>query len=145
VYAQGAEFRNRWGPERAARAMPVHSWLAAGAALSAGTDYPAAEAEPLLGVWGLITRRTRRAGVLGPEEAVEPYTACWLATAAGAALSGEEGRRGTLQPGRLADLVAFPADPVAGPVDALPTLRPAFTIVGGRVVYDPQARLGRPG
>ena len=64
-----------------------------------------------------------------------------LYTAASAQLSGDGGRRGTLQPGRLADLVAFRSDPITGPLDDLPTLRPAFTIVGGRVMHDPEGLL----
>lgn len=44
--------------------------------------------------------------------------------------------------GRLADLVAFRADPTTCPVDDIPSLRPTFTIVGGRAVYDPETVLG---
>lgn len=62
-----------------------------------------------------------------------------LYTAAGARLNGESHRRGTLQPGRLADLVAFRSDPITCPIDDLPSLRPVFTLVGGRAVYDPEA------
>ncbi len=73
---------------------------------------------------------------------VDQYTALWLYTAAGARFGGESHLRGTLQPHRLADLVAFPKDPVKCPVDDLLPLRPAFTVVGGRAVYDPERRLG---
>ena len=65
-----------------------------------------------------------------------------LYTAAGAQLIGESDRRGTLQAGRLADLVAFRADPITCPVDNIPSLPPTFTIVGGRAVYDPETVLG---
>ena len=89
----------------------------------------------------MVTRGTQKAGIQGPEYAIDQYTAVRLYTAAGAELSGESQRRGTLQPRRLADLVAYRADPITCPVDDLPHLQPVFTVVGGRAVYDPDGVL----
>ncbi len=91
-----------------------------------------------------MTRGTLKVGIQGPEYAIDQYTAVQLYTAAGAQLSGEGHRRGTLEPHKLADLVAFSSNPITCPIDDLPSLRPAFTIVGGRAVYDPEALLGEP-
>jgi predicted amidohydrolase YtcJ len=142
LYALGAEFLTRWGEERLRQAVPIRAWLEEGAHISAGTDYPASSYDPILGLWGMVTRGTKKVGVQGPEYAVDRYTAVQLYTAAGAQLIGESDRRGTLQAGHLADLVAFRADPITCPVDAIPSLRPAFTIVGGHAVYDPETMLG---
>jgi predicted amidohydrolase YtcJ len=122
--------------------MPVKSWLAEGGQLSAGSDYPVDSYDPMRSIWGFVTRGTEKVGIQGPEEAIDQYTAVELYTVNGAQLDGESDRRGTLQPGRLADLVAFRADPVTCPVDDLPSLRPAFTVVGGRAVFDPEELLG---
>jgi predicted amidohydrolase YtcJ len=59
-----------------------------------------------------------------------------------ARLNPDQDRLGSLVPGKLADIVAYPADPLTADVDDLPGLTPAFTIVGGRPVYDPGGRLG---
>jgi predicted amidohydrolase YtcJ len=91
----------------------------------------------------MVTRGTLKAGIQGPEYAIDQYTAVQLYTAAGAQLNGESHRRGTLEPGRLADLVAFWSNPITCPVDDLPELAPVFTMVGGRTVYDPEAILGK--
>jgi predicted amidohydrolase YtcJ len=141
VYAQGAAMLRLWGPERAQAAMPVRAWLDAGAQVSAGADYPAASYDAMRSIWGLVTRGTEGAGTLGADQAIDRYTAVWLYTVAGAVLDGESERRGTLRPGQLADLAAFPADPIMCPIDDLPSVRPAFTMVGGRAVYDPNGRL----
>ena len=93
----------------------------------------------------MVTRGTRKVGVWGPENAIDRYTAIQLYTAAGAHLNGVKNRRGTLQAGRLADLVAYHTDPVTCPVDKLLSLRPAFTVVGGRVVYDAEGMHNQPG
>jgi predicted amidohydrolase YtcJ len=79
--------------------------------------------------------------VQGEEYAVDPYTAFWLYTAAGAQLVGEDDRRGTLQPGRLADLVGFIGNPVVASADELRKFAPVVTIVGGRTTHDPQGML----
>jgi predicted amidohydrolase YtcJ len=138
LYTLGGELLERWGPERTRNVMPVTKWLAEGAQLSAGTDYPAGSYDPILDIWGMVTRGTKQAGVQGPEYAIDQYTAVQLYTGGGARLNGELDRRGTVQPGRLADLVAFRADPITCPVDNLPSLRPFFTMVGGRAVHDPE-------
>jgi predicted amidohydrolase YtcJ len=89
---------------------------------------------------------TLKAGIQGPEYAVDQYnTAVQLYTGAGAQLNSESHRRGTLEPRRLADLMAFRSNPITCPIDDLPSLRPIFTIVGGRAVYDLEAMLGEPG
>ena len=61
-----------------------------------------------------------------------------LYTANSAQFNWEDHRRGTIQPQRLADLVAYRTDPITCPVDQLLSLRPVFTMVGGGVVYDPE-------
>jgi len=99
--------------------------------------------DPLWSILGLVTRGTRDFGIMWPEYVVDQYTAFELYTAAGARLSGESHRRGTLLPNKLANLVAFPADPITCPVHELFSLKPSFTLVGGRVVYDADGRLSQ--
>jgi predicted amidohydrolase YtcJ len=64
-----------------------------------------------------------------------------LYTMTGAELLGEHDRLGTLHPGRLADLAVYRADPITCHIDDVPALRPAFTLIGGRVVHDPEKAL----
>jgi predicted amidohydrolase YtcJ len=142
LYTLGAQMVTLWGAERANAALPVRAWLNEGATLSAGSDYPAGGYDAARALWGLVTRETQRAGVLGPQQAIDQYTALQLYTSAGAQLVGDEGLRGTLQAHQLADLAAFSTDPTKCPVDDLRSLRPVFTLVGGHAVYDPEGRLG---
>ena len=68
-----------------------------------------------------------------------------LYTAASAQLNWESERRGTIQPRRLADLMAYRTDPITCPVDQLLGLRPVFTMVGGRAVYDTESMFSEQG
>ena len=137
LYTLGSVLIDGWGKERTREIMPVRAWLEEGASLSAGTDYPVGSYNPMHSIWGMVTRDTQDVGIQGPEYAIDQYTAIQLYTAAGAELSGESHRRGTLQPRRLADLVAFRTNPITCSIDELRDLRPAFTMVGGHTVYDP--------
>ena len=122
-----------WGKERTADVFPVREWLAEGALLGAGSDYPVGGYDAMSSVCGMITRLTR-AGVLGPGHAVDAPTAVRLYTSDAARLIGEADRLGSLQPGFLADLVAYRGDPMTLPTHELRGLRPVFTVVGGRMV-----------
>ena len=133
-------FSEAGGPKRTSRVMPLRSWLRDGAFVAAGTD-SVSPFDPLLNVWGFATRQTKDAGIQGPEEAIDVKTAFELYTHASAKLFGEPTRLGALEPGMLADLVAYHDDPLHVAVDELPTLKPAFTIVGGVAAYDPERML----
>ena len=137
LYVNGKEILESWGPERAAAVMPVRSWLDEGATVAAGTD-SVRPFDPMLNIWGMVTRGTKDVGVQGPEESIDQYAAIELYTSAGTRLTGEAERRGTLETRRLADFVAYRADPVTAPVDDLPSLAPVITCVGGRAAYDPE-------
>jgi predicted amidohydrolase YtcJ len=141
LYTNGAEILASWGSERASKVMPVRSWLAEGAMIAAGTDQ-VRPFDPMLNVWGIVTRGTKDAGVQGPAEAVDTYTAIELYTAAGNRLTGEANRRGQLKPRQLADFAAYRADPISTPADGLPELKPVLTCVGGLAAYDPEGLLG---
>jgi predicted amidohydrolase YtcJ len=136
LYALAAQSIVFWGPERTRAILPVRDWLQAGARLSAGSDYPIASFAPLPSLWGFVTRQTQRSGVQGGEQAIDVRSALALYTIGGARLDGEDDRRGTLAPGRLADFAAFAVDPLACAADELRTLAPALVVVGGRAQHD---------
>ena len=89
----------------------------------------------------MVTRNTKSAGIQGPEHGIEITTALRLYTAGSAALNGEAHRLGTVTPGKLADLVAYPVDPLTAEPDGLAELTPAWTMLGGQSVHDPDKRL----
>jgi predicted amidohydrolase YtcJ len=146
LWNMGREMIATWGPERTNNVNPLDEWLELGASLAAGTDV-VKPLNPMTNVWGMVTRGTRAAGIQGPEHAIPVEAALELYTMGTARLNGEADRRGSVAPGKLADLVAYDEDPFDVDVDRLHDLEPVFTVVGGRVVHDPQRRLSpaRPG
>lgn len=121
------------GPERVARLFPARGWIDLGAQVGAGSDFPVGQFGAMRSLWGMTTRQTV-IGVKGPEHAITYDEALTLHTTGAARLTGEEHLRGTLTPGRLADLTIWDQDPAQCPGDALRDLNPTHTFVGGRLV-----------
>jgi predicted amidohydrolase YtcJ len=142
LWNMGSEMLETWGPERTRRVNPIDQWLAAGADLAAGTDI-VRPFNPMTNVWGMVTRGTKSAGIQGPEHAISVGSALELYTMGTARLNHEQGRLGSITPGKLADLVGYPLDPLGADPDDLAELTPAFTIAGGRATHDPDKRLAR--
>jgi len=142
LWNMGSEMLLTWGPDRTRRVNPLDQWLAAGASLAAGTDM-ARPFNPMTNVWGMATRGTKSAGIQGPEHAIDVAAALRLYTQGTADMLGEAHRLGSITPGKLADLVAYPLDPLAADPADLASLTPVFTIVGGRPSYDRDKRLTR--
>lgn len=140
LWNMGSEMLVTWGPERTRRVNPLDQWQAVGADLAAGTDV-VRPFNPMINVWGMVTRGTKSAGVQGSEHAISVGAALELYTMGTARLNHEQDRLGSITPGKLADLVGYPADPLAADPDNLPELTPAFTVVGGRATHDPDKRL----
>jgi predicted amidohydrolase YtcJ len=139
LWNMGAEMLQTWGPDRTADVNPLDEWIAEGAQLAVGTDV-ARPINPLLNVWGMVTRGTRNAGIQGPQHAIPRHVAIDLYTQAPARLDRDDQWRGRIAPGYAADLAAYPQDPLEIAIDELPELTPTLTLVAGRAVHDPDQR-----
>jgi predicted amidohydrolase YtcJ len=138
VIDDGRWAENRIGPERARGTYAFRSLLDAGVPLAFGSDWFVAPLEPLLGIYAAVTRRTldgRNPEGWIPEQKITVAEALRAYTYGSAYASFEEHRKGTLEVGKLADLVILPEDPLTIDPERLRTLPIDFTIMGGRVVY----------
>ena len=126
------------GPERAKTTYAFRSVLDAGVPLSFGSDLMVAPPVPLMGIYAAVTRRTLDGAHPGgwvPEEkiTVEEALTAYTATAARAAF--EEDLKGTITPGKLADLVILDRDLTRIPPEEIREARVLRTILGGETVY----------
>jgi len=137
IFTLGSELVENFGAERAGKLLPVRSWIEEGAVVAAGDDYPAGTLNPMGSMWGLVTRKTGGAGVLGADESISRETAIELYTREAARLIGEFNDIGTLEQGKFADFVAFEKDPFEVPIDEFRGMKPVLTVVGGNPVFDP--------
>ncbi len=131
------------GPKRLADAYRWRSFLDAGVPLAFGTDWFVEPLDPRLGLYAAITREFPEGGPAGGFEPQEKLT---LAQALDAYTRGSayaefaERDKGTLAPGKLADLVVFEKDLFRIPPRQILTTPVDLTVVGGRVVFERNGR-----
>lgn len=126
------------GPDRASRGFSWGNLERAGARLVFGSDWPVVTSDVRRGLYCAVTRKTRegrpRDGWL-PEQAVSLESALRHYTIDAAFASFEEAQKGSLAPGKLADLAVLSEDLFQGPPEVILRAKVALTVVGGRVVY----------
>jgi predicted amidohydrolase YtcJ len=91
---------------------------------------------PLVGLYAAVSRKGESGKVYGREEAVSMKEAVTMYTRNGAFLTREEKAKGTLEAGKLADMVVLPADLLSLSPEKLLTMKVDMTIVGGKVLYE---------
>jgi hypothetical protein len=127
------------GPERAARMSPTRSALDRGLRFSVHLDAPVVPMQPMLMVWSTVNRISSGGSVIGEAQRIEPMQALRAVTIDAAWQVFQEHNRGSLEPGKWADLIILSADPlaikdIADPL-AIKDIEVLETIVGGRSIY----------
>jgi len=122
------------GPERAARMSPARSAMDRGLRFTIHTDAPVVPMEPLRLVWAAVNRRSSSGASIGEAERIPPIQALRAVSIDAAYQHFEEGDKGSLEVGKLADLVILDRSPLDDP-EHIDRIRVLETIVGGRTVY----------
>lgn len=133
----------RWAEKRLGHrisyAYPFRSLLEAGARVALGTDWPIEPLDPMLGLYAAVTREATTGGPAGgwcPAEKVTMEQALEAYTLGPAYAEFQETVKGTIQPGRLADMVVLSKDLLTIPPREILQTRADVTLVGGRVVFE---------
>ncbi len=132
----GESFVLSVGQNRASQAMPMRAYLDAGVPLAGSSDSLVSDYNPWAGMYAATTRTTVTGRILGADQRIATREALRSYTIGGAYATGRESTIGSLEPGKLADLVVLDQDPLAIPVDDLRYVDPVATMVGGRWVHD---------
>jgi predicted amidohydrolase YtcJ len=132
----------RIGPVRIKTTYAFRTLLDTEAPLAFGSDWTVAPLDPMLGVYAAVTRRTlddRNPGGWIAEQKITVGEALRAYTYGNAWATFNEQKWGTLAPGRFADVVVLDRDPFGVAPESLGTVKPRYTIVGGKVVYRKQS------
>ncbi|PQO42231.1 amidohydrolase [Blastopirellula marina] len=136
VYYWGDRHRDIFlGPERGARISPLASTVKRGIKFTVHDDTPVTPVDPLQLVWVAANRETTSGKVLGPEQRIPVAEALKAITCDAAWQNFEEESKGTLEAGKLADLVILDQNPLEIEPSKLREIRVLETIVGGKTVF----------
>jgi predicted amidohydrolase YtcJ len=125
-----------YGDERLKHMFAMRDFLDAGIKVPSGSDYTASPPEPMLWLRSEVTRTDAGGHVWGANQRITVEEAIRCGTAHGAYASFEEGIKGTLEPGQLADLVVWDHDLLSVDPATFLGVRPERTMLGGSWVYE---------
>ena len=135
LYVAAPSLRKYWGQDRADRVTPVRAYVDAGLDVSLGTDSPVIPYRPMWVLYHFITRDTISAGIAGADQRIGREEALRLSSLGNARLTFEEDIKGSIEEGKLADLIVLSDNILTCSEDQIEDIRVLMTIVGGTVVY----------
>jgi len=130
IHSDSSWLEKRLGKERCNNTYPFKSIVDAGVILAAGSDCPVENPDPILGLHCMVTRN----GFI-PEECLTIEAALKAYTINGAYTSFEEDIKGSIEVGKLADLVILNKNPLKVPKDRIRDIQVIETIIRGKTVY----------
>ncbi|MDP6786173.1 MAG: amidohydrolase [Rhodospirillales bacterium] len=135
IFKEGEAAAGRLGKAGADQIVPLAALSRAGVPFALASDnMPVSLFHPL---WQAVARKGREAGtVVSPDQRLSREEALRAATMGGAALTFEEGVKGSIEVGKLADFAVLSDDPLTCPEDVIKDIVAETTVVGGRVVYE---------
>ena len=137
MYLDGDKALHRHGEKALERMPPINTALKVGVNIGAGTDaHRVADYNPFIALrWMLDGKSASGRKLRGIEETPTRIQALKMYTSGSAWLAHDENRRGTLEVGKLADLVVLSDDYLKVPIEKMAQIHSKLTIVGGKVVY----------
>jgi predicted amidohydrolase YtcJ len=135
--ALGASFRRYLPDAFIPRCYPVRAMLDAGLTVALSSDAPVVpDDNPILGMKAAIDRKDHAGEPIAPEQAISAHEALYGYTMGGALASGDGENRGSLTPGKWADMVILSGDPLTTSPESLLDLQVEQTFAGGKLVYE---------
>ncbi len=132
----GDSFVVSLGEERASRALPMASYLRAGVPLAGTSDSPIADYNPWVGMYAAVARKSVTGRQFDPSESISVRDALRSYTIGGATALGLQHQRGSIEPGKVADLIVIDRDPNEASAESLRDTVVLRTMVDGRWVYE---------
>ncbi|MDD7649149.1 amidohydrolase [Cloacibacillus porcorum] len=135
IYFYGDSMVENLGMERASRSYPLRSMIDKGVRLACGSDRPCGDGNPLITMRTAIERKTRDGKDLSGSESVTVDEMIKIWTRGSAFAEFSEDKKGTLEPGKFADIIVLEEDPYKVKTSELTDIKVDYTFVGGKLSY----------
>ncbi len=134
AYYNGDKF-HFYGEERMNRCMAFRTFLDNGIHAAAGSDFGPGPFAPLMGIQGMVTRKGFNGQTWGASQKVSVDEAIQINSLNGAYAAHEEGIKGSITPGKLADFLLLAEDPHTVDPEKIKDIKIVKTVVGGKTMY----------
>ena len=131
IHSEKDWLRRRLGGERCQTVYPFRSFLDAGIKMAGASDAPVESPDVLHAIQCCVTREG-----FEPHQGISVEEAVRMYTLDAAYAQFEDGMKGSITPGKRADLVVLSDDPFKGKPDKIKDIKVVRTVVGGKVVYN---------
>lgn len=136
-FNENAEAYIKYYGERVNYMFPLKSYKDKGIITAIGSDAPVIEADPMIGIYGAVARTDKRSkDVAGECQTVDIMDAIRMYTYNGAYASLEENIKGSIEPGKLADMVVLSENILCTPVDKIKSIKVDITVLDGKIVFE---------
>jgi len=115
---------------------PIGSMLKSGLRIGFSSDFPISDPNPLVGICAAVTRMTEAGDSVSTDEGIPLHKALEMYTMGSAAASFQEETKGSLCPGKVADIIMLDEDPFGIEAARIKDIRVLMTILEGRIVWE---------
>ena len=136
IYNEGDGYDDLLEKEQQRTFMPLRSAIDAGVHVAISTDMPSGPHNPFWNLYAAVTRKGMNGYCLGEEECITVSEGLRAMTREGAYMCFEENIKGTLEPGKLADVVLLDHDLTSIETEEIRNVKPRMTIVAGKVMFE---------
>ncbi len=136
LYYSGERYLSTVDKEILPHLYRIRSFFDAGLVVAGSSDSPIVSNNPLVGIYGAVTRRSASGMQLQREETITPEQALAMYTTNAAYASHEEDIKGSITPGKLADMVLLSDDPTRVDAEAIKDISVEMTVIDGNVAWE---------
>jgi predicted amidohydrolase YtcJ len=140
IYFHGERYLDTIPDDQLKHLYPIRTLLDQGINVAASSDCPIVPPDPLIGILAAMHRLSSTGDIVGGRQKIQPTAALQMYTLNAARATFEETIKGSITPGKLADLVVLNADPARLTADEFINLQVDMTIIGGKIVWDKDAK-----
>jgi predicted amidohydrolase YtcJ len=136
LYYGGERYLDTVPPDQLPHLYAMGSWVGNGVTVAAGSDTPVVPLDTMAGICAAVTRRAQTGQLLGVAQRISTFQALQMHTSAGAYASFDEEIKGSISPGKLADIVLLSDNPTRVLPEALKDIQVLMTIIDGQIVWE---------
>jgi predicted amidohydrolase YtcJ len=136
IYYNGERYLRTVPASNLKHLYPIATLMKNGVKVVGSSDCPIVPANPLIGIYSTTSRMTETGEFVLPEERISPLEALRMYTYEAARTTFEETIKGSISPGKLADIVVLNGDPTKLPINEIKDIKVEMTILDGEVVWD---------